>query len=233
MFLVLIVTFAFSIATPSFATKYDGVDHTYNFEPANQIMIANLSTARVRMDSDIEAESLNSEFIKKASKLNFRKVIVSSMPLNTISAPAQQNTSDSMAAAAQAKKAALQQEALNNGSDLFIVARLNKYKIGKKLIPAHTEWKEKEETRWVRDDRGREHEETVKIEYPAEIPDTYEPNSTVELLFNVYNPKTGKDVFSRQEIRVRQDSDDIEGVYKRIVDAFYGTMKSLLKHNEE
>lgn len=232
IFFMLIASFVFCLANPAYATKYDWQDPNYNFQSVKQVMVANLSTARVKMDSMAEAEALNEDFIKKSSKLNFRKVVISTMPLNTISAPAQENTQSSMATLSQSKKAALQQEARTNGSDVYVVARLNKYKIGKKLIPAHTEWKEKEETRIVHDSWGRAHEETEKIEYPVQVPDTYEKDAIVQVLFDVYNTQTGKAVFSREESRTRNDSDDPEGVYKRIVDSFFSSMKNLMKHNK-
>lgn len=114
-------------------------------------------------------------------------------------------------------------------SDLYVKAAVTTYYVGTGLIPAHMEW----ESYMIRDvayDRsGRPHWFSRRISYPVYVPNTYVPLATVGVQFIVYDVKTGKAVSMSEDNRTRGSSQDLYGVYKRIVDRFYKNLKKDLK----
>lgn len=129
----------------------------------------------------------------------------------------------------QVQAQAAYQEALAKLTDLYVKTELLTYQERQSLLPAHTEWRSEDRNyTWV-DKDGRPHIYTNTVDYPVYVPSQYIPSATVRLRFNVYDAMTGKVVFSREEDRTRGSSCDLRGVYDRMVDGFYKTLKEKIK----
>ena len=114
-------------------------------------------------------------------------------------------------------------------SDLYVKATVTTYYVGTGLIPAHMEWESYMIRDVAYDRRGRPHWFSRRISYPVYVPNTYVPLATVGVQFIVYDVKTGKAVSMSEDNRTRGSSQDLYGVYKRIVDRFYKNLKKDLK----
>lgn len=114
-------------------------------------------------------------------------------------------------------------------SDLYVKANVTTYYVGTGLIPAHMEWESYMIRDVAYDRRGRPHWFSRRITYPVYVPNTYVPLATVGVQFIVYDVKTGKAVSMSEDNRTRGSSQDLYGVYKRIVDRFYKNLKKDLK----
>lgn len=114
-------------------------------------------------------------------------------------------------------------------ADVFVEADLMTYQTDQYFVPAHTEWHtDYRDVTWY-DHHGHPHYATQSYDYPVYVPDHYVPAASVAMRFNVYDAQSGRAVFSREESRVRSSSNDMRGVYNRIIDSFYKTMKSKIK----
>ncbi len=121
------------------------------------------------------------------------------------------------------------QAAVDAKADAYITAQLLTYHVGTGLIPAHTEW-DSYSVRDVYYDRdGHPHWFYHDVSYPVYVPDTYVPMATVRVRFSVYDVKTGKLVSCSEDLRTRGSSDDLRGVYQRIIDRFFKNLKKELK----
>lgn len=158
------------------------------------------------------------------------------MPSENISAE-----SANTAAAALPKKSAaaismsspmpvvIPQAAVNANADAYVTAQLLTYHVGTGLIPAHTEWNSYSVRDVYYDRNGHPHWFYHDVSYPVYVPDAYVPMATVRVRFAVYDIKTGKLVFCSEDMRTRGSSDDLRGVYQRIIDRFFKNLKKELK----
>lgn len=113
------------------------------------------------------------------------------------------------------------QAALDAKADIYVTAQILNYHVASYLVPAHTDWVSRDVTDYYYDHDGKPHAFTRTVDYPEYVPDTYVPHATVQARFNLYDTKTGKLVASSEDNRTRYGSDDLLGVYKRIVDRFF------------
>lgn len=154
-----------------------------------------------------------------------------SVPSEPISAddalPAPAETELSPVILPEPQSDAIPDEAL--ASDLYVKASMMAYYIGTGLIPAHMEWDFYTVRDVAYDRKGRPHWFSRRISYPVYVPNTYVPMATVGVQFIVYDVKTGKVVSMSEDTRTRSSSNDLYGVYKRIIDRFYKNLKKDLK----
>ena len=96
------------------------------------------------------------------------------------------------------------------------------------LVPAHTEWRNREIRDAWRDKDGRWHEYYRTITYPEYVPDYWVPYAEVTVTFEWYDTKTGSLIASSEDKRLRASETHPEDLYERIVDRFIKNMKKTL-----
>ncbi len=151
--------------------------------------------------------------------------------------PAETVKSDTAAATATAVSETLPspapvvipQAAMDANADAYVTAQLLTYHVGTGLIPAHTEWNSYSVRDVYYDSDGHPHWFYHDVSYPVYVPDAYVPMATVRVRFAVYDVKTGKLVFCSEDMRTRGSSDDLRGVYNRIIDRFFKNLKKEIK----
>lgn len=117
------------------------------------------------------------------------------------------------------------QEAMDAKADAYVTAQLLAYQVGTGLIPAHTEWNSYSVRDVYYDRDGHPHWFYHDVSYPVYVPDAYVPIATVRVRFAVYDVKTGKLISYSEDARTRGSSDDLRGVYQRILDRFFKNLK--------
>ena len=209
------MTIVVSVPLAVHAEKDDWSDSSYAFPKIKTVLVYNLDTSEATsIKNDIVAKTLQDAYLARAKKngSSVRTALQIAPPASPPASPAIVPAASSAASAVPA-------------ADVYIKARLMQYNQDSSFVAAHTEWRSQWIDRVVYDRDGRPYTVSQEITVPEYVPDTYIPNTTVTLRFDVYDSKTGNVVFSREETRTRYSSDDTMGVYKRIVDAFFKTLK--------
>lgn len=149
--------------------------------------------------------------------------------------PAETAKSDTTAATAVSEPlpspapVVIPQAVIDANADAYVTAQLLTYHVGTGLIPAHTEWNSYSVRDVYYDSDGHPHWFYHDVSYPVYVPDAYVPMATVRVRFAVYDVKTGKLVFCSEDMRTRGSSDDLRGVYNRIIDRFFKNLKKEIK----
>lgn len=114
-------------------------------------------------------------------------------------------------------------------ADLYIQCDIRDWSDDYYIVPERTSWEEKKMYRTVRDRDGRRYEES----YYQTVPVTYPPYrvdvSKVAVNFEVYDTRTGKMVFGREDVRDRNDKTAQDGMYGRICNSFFEDLGKLIK----
>lgn len=216
--LAALMTIVVSVPLTVHAEKDDWSDSSYAFPKIKTVLVYNLDTSEAAsIKNDIVAKTLQDAYLARAKKngSSVRTELQIAPPASPPASPAVVPAASPASPAASAVPAA----------DVYIKARLMQYSQDSSFVAAHTEWRSQWIDRVIYDRDGRPYTVSQEITVPEYVPDTYIPNTTVTLRFDVYDSKTGNVVFSREETRTRYSSDDTMGVYKRIVDAFFKTLK--------
>ena len=107
------------------------------------------------------------------------------------------------------------------GADLYIVTDLLNWHDDQYTRPGYTSWETRRHNRKVRRSDGSTYDE----EYTTTVPVYHAPytvyTSTVRMRFNVFDAKTGKRVFARDDNRDRDDKNAQKGMFGRIVHSFF------------
>lgn len=114
-------------------------------------------------------------------------------------------------------------------ADLCILCDIRDWSDDYYVVPERTSWEEKKMYRTVRDRDGRRHEES----YYQTVPVTYPPYrvdvSKIAVNFEVYDTRTGKMVFGREDVRDRNDKTAQDGMYGRICNSFFEDLAKLIQ----
>ena len=109
----------------------------------------------------------------------------------------------------------------DSSADIFVTFAIKNWSSDSYVIPERTVWEQKKFTRRRKNSHGDWFEDT----YYETVPVTYPPRrvdvSKVSVSFEVYDNKTGKMIFARDDVRDREDKDAHEGMFKRICNSFF------------
>ena len=113
---------------------------------------------------------------------------------------------------------------INNASriaDAWVVMSVDNWADSSYVVPARTVWEQRKETRYYYDAWGHRREET----YYNQVPVTYPPRrvdvSTLEMTLQMYDARTGDMIFSRKDVRDREDFQAQKGMFGRITNSFF------------
>ena len=239
---MLVLTAMYLAAPAVSAEKYDWTDKTYDFTAVKRALVDELDTSQSTTNSAIVEKVLKDDFSSKAGRLEVTLVSPALLPEKTIAPaapkvaplapdevkiePSPTAVPKNMTAELTAAESKKYQDQMAKITDIYVYAELLRYQHDQVFVPAHTEWRTDYRDYTWHDRHGHSHTDTESYDYPVYIPDHYVPAASVGMRFNVYDAKTGNAVFSREEWRTKGSSSDIRGVYNRIIDAFYKTMKA-------
>ena len=119
----------------------------------------------------------------------------------------------------------------NSNADVYVTAELLQWHDDFYIKPEYTSWERKEMTRTKHHRDGKKTKEIYYITVPVVHPPERVNTSTVRIRFDVYDSSTGKQIFSRDEIRVRDHSTRGEkGIFGRICKSFFEDLDKKTKH---
>lgn len=87
--------------------------------------------------------------------------------------------------------------------------------------PARTVWEQKEESRTYYDAWGNRREETYYIQVPVTYPPRRVDVTSIQVTMQVYESRGGAMVFSRRDVRDREDYQAQKGMFGRISNSFF------------
>ena len=213
----------FCSMTSVHAEKYDWADNAFAFSSIRTALIYELDTSQAQLGNDILEKSLQGDYLKKASRPHY-SILSAEQVSRKISLQQgidlylmEKDDPEGFQAAFAAHASKFVQ--------IYVKTKLLEYKTGFYIVPAHTEWRTKDLTDTFTDKDGRQQTITRTISYPEYIPDNTVSTATVKLRFDVYDARTGKAVFSREELRTRDSSDDPNGVFQRMLDSFFNDLQ--------
>lgn len=200
-------------------------DSNYPFNQDQTIYISTMDMSNVKLNNSIKGQVLQEYYVQKSKTVKSNKIITEPIPTIDAALPTTPTSTEvtptSTAVTERADTVIIPQSAIAANADLYVTAKVLTYKTTTYLVPAHTEWRNREVTDYYYDKYGRSHSHTHRVDYPEYIPDTYFPRAIVRVHFHMYDTKTGKLVAAIEDNRIRDKSDDATGIYKRIVDRFF------------
>lgn len=189
------------------AEKTDWKDSNYNFKRVKTVVILNLHN-----DADLSSVSravqmkVDDDYAKNSKKLKCEVLT--------------EDQARRMLGMQNASREALK-NSLGQIADLWIEGNIHLWKSSYHIVPARTVWESQKRTRRVRDRWGDWYEET----YYESVPVTYPPyrvdTSDIISIFEVYDAKTGKLVFTREDNRSRDDENAQKDMFGRMCNSFF------------
>lgn len=199
-------------------------DSSYPFSAAKTIYLDQVDTAQVENLSPVEEWKLKDTFYRKISKIKDITILIKE-PKPEGHLASGTGTEDALIGGSDT---AIPQEAIEKGAHIYILPRITTWQTDSYLVPAHTEWRNREIRDAWRDKDGRWHEYYRTITYPEYVPDYWVPYAEVTVTFEWYDTKTGSLIASSEDKRLRGSETHPEDLYGRIVDRFIKNMKKTL-----
>ena len=222
--LFLIFTCVFTFALPSAqAEKYDWSDKDYNFKGISTALVYDLDASQSELSSDLVERTLNDEYMKAAARPGYM-LFTKDAARHRISQNSGQDI-DQLEKAEPEKAAALLKQELPKTVRIYIRTQLMAYEVNYVHVESQVTWESRNEEETYRDSDGHTYTANHWVQYPVVHPAHDEPAARVRLKFTAFDSQTGKEIFSREEQRVRSDSDDPKGVFRRICESYFNDLK--------
>lgn len=120
-------------------------------------------------------------------------------------------------------------EGNSQDADLRVVCRIKNWADSYYIEPEHTVWEEKRRTRKKKNSNGEWAEETYYVTVPVTYPPRRVDVSDISVSFEVYDTRTGKMVFGRDDVRNRKDARAQQGMFGRICNSFFEDLGKKIK----
>ena len=105
-------------------------------------------------------------------------------------------------------------------ADAWVISNLDTWGTTSYVIPEHTEWESKRETRTYYDRHGKRREEVYYVQVPVTYPPRRVEVLTVQVTFQAFEARRGDMIFARKDVRDREDYSSM-GMYTRICESFF------------
>lgn len=200
-----------------FAEKTDWYDRGFNFHSIRTLIVFDpTATPGVNVGSIIDPRSMQTTFLDCSRKLKCR-VITEAEARNMLSYQIGINLN--AMAFEQARHIII--DNAYRIADGWVLGNIDIVANNTYVEPARTVWEQKKETRTYRDSWGNRHEETYYVQVPVTYPPQRVDVSTIQMTLKVYESRRGAEIFSRRDVRDRQDYMAQKGMYGRICNSFF------------
>ena len=177
------------------AEKTDWKDSSYDFSRVKRVLVYDVDLSVPDFSSNLKAHKYQSDFPQYAKKMGC-EILTEEQARRRISLAIGVDL-DGLANTDPARANQLFAENLSAVADAWVKSRVLKWENGN----------------WVND----YYYVTVPVTYPPRRVDV----STLNMSFEVYDAKTGKMIFGREDDRDREDYDAQDGMYERICKSFF------------
>ena len=202
------------------AEKTDWKDNAYDFSRIRRVLVYNVDLSAANLSSGMKEHKYRSDFPEYAKKMGC-EVLTEEQAWRRVSLALGVDL-DAIARTDPGRAQQLFAENLSRVVDAWVQSRVLKWENTYYIIPEHTEWEQKRIDRSYRDRNGH----WVNDYYYVTVPVTYPPRrvdiSRLNMSFEVYDVRTGRLIFGREDARDREDYDAQDGMYERICKSFFG-----------
>ena len=202
------------------AEKTDWKDNAYDFSRIQRVLVYNVDLSAANLSSGMKEHKYRSDFPEYAKKMRC-EVLTEEQAWRRVSLALGVDL-DAIARTDPGRAQQLFAENLSRVVDAWVQSRVLKWENTYYIIPEHTEWEQKRIDRSYRDRNGH----WVNDYYYVTVPVTYPPRrvdvSRLNMSFEVYDVRTGRLIFGREDARDREDYDAQDGMYERICKSFFG-----------
>ena len=202
------------------AEKTDWKDKSYDFSKVHRVLVYDVDLSAVNFSSDLKAHKYANDFPEYSKKMGC-EVVTYEQAWRRVSLAIGVDL-DQLAKTDPDKAVALFQENASKAVDAWVNSRVLKWENSYYIQPERTVWEQKRVDRSYRDRNGR----WVNDYYYITVPVTYPPRrvdvSTLNMSFEVFDARTGKMIFGREDDRDREDYEAQDGMYERICKSFFG-----------
>lgn len=189
------------------AEKLDWKDSSYNFRGVRRVVLMDLSSEMdLRRMGNIFVQKIRSTYYNNGQKLKC-----------------------SILTEEEAVRMAGSSRDFYSVADLYIQCNIKEWSSDFYIVPERTTWESKKMYRNVRDRYGNWIEESYYVTVPVTHPPYRVDVSKIAVSFEVYDTRTGKMVFGREDVREREDKDAQDGMYGRICNSFFQDLGKLIK----
>lgn len=186
------------------AEKTDWEDKSYNFSRARKVMVYDLNNLdKGEFNDDVMFQVIDDEFWKQAKRFNNYTVV------EGVGTP----------------KAGQPVE----GADLYVITDIIDWHDDSYVRPGYTSWETRHDKRRVRRSDGSSYDEDYSYSVPVHHPPRTVYTSTVRVRFSVFDARTGKRVFARDDNRDRDDRYAQKGMFGRIAHSFFEDLNKKLR----
>ena len=209
------------------AEKTDWKEKAYDFSRVRRVLVYDVDLSAAQSNSDLKTHKYKNDFPGFAKKLDC-EVVTEEQARRQISLAVGVDL-DALARTDPGRAQALFTENLPKVADAYIKSRVLKWENSYYIKPEHTVWEQKRVNRSYRDRNGN----WVDDYYYVTVPVTYPPRrvdvSTLNMSFEVYDARTGKMIFGREDDRDREDFEAQGGMYERICKSFFGDFGHIIQ----
>ncbi len=212
--------------TAAMAEKIDYKDSRYNFKNIKSILIYDMDFSNVDLGSSIMEKNLQSVYENKSSDSKLA-VLEDEQILRKISL----GTGQDMDLLAEKDNDAYEKmywEHMPDYVDAYVMGEVLTYEPRYVHHDAYTTWETRTEHVRMKDSEGYWQTVEVSHEEPVYHPDYYTVEFDVVVEFHVYDSKTGKEIFSRRDVRSRDDNEG-KDMYARICGNFFSDFGKLTR----
>ncbi|MBE6098355.1 MAG: hypothetical protein E7198_11330 [Schwartzia succinivorans] len=227
-FFLLTLTVFFLTAPTGNASPVDSVDSSYDFHNIKNVMIYDIVLSDDTERTESEAASLQQNYHMQAEKL-LEIPSINKERLNRKISLAIGKDLDVIEKTNPEEYAELVRQNMRAAVDIYVNAELASYTIGTYTIPAHTEWKTVTDYDTYKDKDGHTHTVTRQRTVPVYVPEQSGPYTHVKIRFTSYDAKTGKVIFTREELREENDSRNCLETYNKIVRSYFRDLRKKIK----
>lgn len=214
---VLLLLTLLSLPQSVFAEKTDWYDRNFNFRSIRTLIVFDPTvTPGVNTYGVIDPRNMQATFLDCSRKLRCN-VITEAQARDMISYQIGMNLNAMVFE--QARHVIIQNA--YRIADGWVLGNVDIIANNTYVEPARTVWEQKKETRSYYDAWGHRRDETYYVQVPVTYPPRRVDVSTIQMTLKVYESRSGMEIFSRLDVRDREDFQAQKGMYGRICNSFF------------
>ena len=207
------------------AEKIDRVDRNYNFRGIRDVIVLDVTVSPgYNYGGAIVLGNLQDKFIQNSGKLRCN-VITEAQARRDLSY--QLGMDLNRMSYEQARHVII-----NNAyriADAWVLATVDDWTNRSYMEPARTVWEQRKETRRYYDAWGNRREETHYVQVPVTYPPRRVDVSTIQMSLQLFDARSGQAIFSRRDMRDREDYQAQVGMFGRITNSFFEDIGSRIR----
>ena len=218
IFCVFLLPIIFLLPQTVHAEKTDWADDSFNFKSIKRIVLLDV-TANVNFNSmGATAYKIQSDYQGKASKTKCTIIT--------------ENQAKQILGLNSANESSVREAIKNNITsiaDAWVECDIPIWKDSYYIVPEQTVWESRKMSRWHRRSDGSSWEETYYITVPVTYPPRRVDVSDISATFKVFDAKTGKVIFIRDDVRNREDASAQKDMFGRMCNSFFEDFRKKMK----